>query len=155
MPLDTASLRRLAQEVNDAGYSQLVHNMNVQSFQSALSPDVVLALLAEEVILKTIEKALLAKTSALEAQVMSLTYGWNAARGQDVLNTDAIARMRQRIVKLESRLAQWQKAVRKLEVDNHYWQKRPCQTCKEVSEMAGRPFGCVKFTAALSTPGGA
>jgi len=28
--------------------------------------------------------------------------------------------------------------------DPHQWSTRPCQTCKAISSMIGKPFGCVK-----------
>lgn len=31
-----------------------------------------------------------------------------------------------------------------LQVDNHYWDTRPCQTCRNVTQLLGKPFGCVK-----------
>jgi len=30
-----------------------------------------------------------------------------------------------------------------IEENPHEWTKRPCQTCAAVSEILGRPFGCV------------
>jgi hypothetical protein len=32
-----------------------------------------------------------------------------------------------------------------LEVDGHVYGSRPCQTCRFVSGVAGRSFGCVAF----------
>lgn len=29
-----------------------------------------------------------------------------------------------------------------LQVDGHQWSNRPCQTCRAVSAIAKRPFGC-------------
>ena len=29
-----------------------------------------------------------------------------------------------------------------LENDPHSWSKRPCPTCRTISSMIGRPFGC-------------
>jgi len=31
--------------------------------------------------------------------------------------------------------------------DPHAWSTRPCQTCKAVSLIIGRPFGCILFKA--------
>lgn len=28
--------------------------------------------------------------------------------------------------------------------DPHMWSTRPCPTCKAISSMIGRPFGCIK-----------
>jgi hypothetical protein len=33
--------------------------------------------------------------------------------------------------------------ARVMEPDPHQWSTRPCQTCQVVSELLGRPFGCV------------
>lgn len=33
--------------------------------------------------------------------------------------------------------------LRLIESDPHLWSKRPCQTCRAVSALAGRSFGCV------------
>ena len=65
----------------------------------------------------------------LEAQVTALTLERDTARGQDVLNTDAIERMRQRIMNLESRLTQARdavKAARSHHTDDSYG---ACVTC--------------------------
>lgn len=34
--------------------------------------------------------------------------------------------------------------ARLFEGDPHQWSKRPCPTCRPISELLGRPFGCVK-----------
>ena len=31
-----------------------------------------------------------------------------------------------------------------IEGDPHQWSTRPCSTCKAISLMIGKPFGCVK-----------
>ncbi len=31
-----------------------------------------------------------------------------------------------------------------IEEDPHSWSSRPCPTCKTVSSLIGRPFGCIK-----------
>lgn len=31
-----------------------------------------------------------------------------------------------------------------IEEDPHLWSTRPCSTCKAISSMIGKPFGCVK-----------
>ena len=28
--------------------------------------------------------------------------------------------------------------------DPHQWSTRPCQTCKAISALVGKPFGCVR-----------
>lgn len=33
-------------------------------------------------------------------------------------------------------------ALRLIEVDPHQWSPRPCPTCRAVSSIVGRPFGC-------------
>lgn len=35
-------------------------------------------------------------------------------------------------------------ALRLIEQDPHQWSMRPCATCRSVSAIVGRPFGCVK-----------
>ena len=32
--------------------------------------------------------------------------------------------------------------VETIGIDGHMWSDRPCQTCKAVSGLIGRPFGC-------------
>jgi hypothetical protein len=32
-----------------------------------------------------------------------------------------------------------------IQSDPHQWSNRPCQTCKAVSAIVGRPFGCYEF----------
>lgn len=34
-------------------------------------------------------------------------------------------------------------AFKLIQEDPHQWSTRPCQTCKTVSSLIGRPFGCV------------
>lgn len=34
-------------------------------------------------------------------------------------------------------------AVEAMEVDNHYWSARPCETCQQMTAALGRDFGCV------------
>ena len=36
-------------------------------------------------------------------------------------------------------------ALRLLESDPHSFSTRPCQTCRAVSALAGRPFGCNEY----------
>ncbi len=33
-------------------------------------------------------------------------------------------------------------AFRLIEEDPHQWSSRPCQTCRAISNLIGRPFGC-------------
>lgn len=33
--------------------------------------------------------------------------------------------------------------LRLVEADPHLWTRQPCQTCCTVSDIIGRPFGCV------------
>ena len=37
--------------------------------------------------------------------------------------------------------------VETIGVDGHQWSDRPCQTCKAVSGLIGRPFGCYWYQA--------
>lgn len=34
--------------------------------------------------------------------------------------------------------------IRLLEVDGHTFSTRPCQTCRAISSILGKPFGCSK-----------
>jgi hypothetical protein len=34
------------------------------------------------------------------------------------------------------------KAFELIEKDPHQWSKRPCTTCRTISAIIGRPFGC-------------
>ena len=43
------------------------------------------------------------------------------------------------------------KALNKLEIDNHYWSTRPCSTCQGITDLIGKPFGCVKLRKAKHT----
>lgn len=36
------------------------------------------------------------------------------------------------------------RALNYLEIDNHYWGTRPCLTCQGITDLIGKPFGCVK-----------
>lgn len=35
--------------------------------------------------------------------------------------------------------------LRLLQEDPHMWSARPCKTCKAVSAIADRPFGCYEY----------
>ena len=37
--------------------------------------------------------------------------------------------------------------VKTIGMDGHQWSKRPCQTCRAVSSLIGRPFGCYWYQA--------
>jgi hypothetical protein len=37
------------------------------------------------------------------------------------------------------------KALELIEKDPHQWSHRPCATCRTVSAIVGRPFGCEKL----------
>jgi hypothetical protein len=32
-----------------------------------------------------------------------------------------------------------------IQADPHQWSARPCQTCRSISTIAGKPFGCYEF----------
>jgi len=32
-----------------------------------------------------------------------------------------------------------------IQADPHVWSSRPCSTCRVISEMVGRPFGCILY----------
>ena len=34
--------------------------------------------------------------------------------------------------------------LRLLQDDGHQWSRRPCQTCRAISSLAGYSFGCIK-----------
>jgi hypothetical protein len=36
-------------------------------------------------------------------------------------------------------------ALQAIQADPHQWSERPCQTCKAVSALAGRAFGCYLY----------
>lgn len=36
-------------------------------------------------------------------------------------------------------------ALNVLQEDPHSWSTRPCPTCRAVSSLVGRPFGCYKY----------
>ncbi len=37
--------------------------------------------------------------------------------------------------------------VETIGIDGHQWSDRPCQTCRAVSGLIGRPFGCYWYQA--------
>ena len=40
---------------------------------------------------------------------------------------------------------QLHEVIRELDIDNHYFQKRPCATCRLVTKVIGKEFGCVRM----------
>ncbi len=42
--------------------------------------------------------------------------------------------------------------LRLLDNDPHNWSARPCQTCKAVTSLVGRPFGCTRITEEKERP---
>ena len=38
-------------------------------------------------------------------------------------------------------------ALNLLQGDPHSWSMRPCPTCKPISDMIGKPFGCYRYQA--------
>ena len=32
-----------------------------------------------------------------------------------------------------------------IQSDPHQWSRRPCETCRAVTSIIGRPFGCYKY----------
>ena len=36
-------------------------------------------------------------------------------------------------------------AMRLIQADAHYWSDRPCSTCRAVSAIVGKPFGCYEY----------
>lgn len=46
-------------------------------------------------------------------------------------------------------MKQLDEVLRLIEQDPHGWSKRPCETCRQISAIGGRPFGCVKKAARL------
>lgn len=36
-------------------------------------------------------------------------------------------------------------ALAALQTDNHYWSTRPCDTCRFISGIRGKPFGCYEY----------
>jgi len=45
--------------------------------------------------------------------------------------------------KVEARATAMNAILDLLQVDPHQWSARGCQTCRAVSALAGRPFGCL------------
>lgn len=46
-------------------------------------------------------------------------------------------------------------ALRLLEADQHTYSARPCSTCRSISAIIGRPFGCAKaYKAAIQQEAG-
>lgn len=35
--------------------------------------------------------------------------------------------------------------LRELQVDPHQWSDRPCSTCRSISGVIGKPFGCYLY----------
>ena len=46
------------------------------------------------------------------------------------------------------------RVVETIGVDGHSWSDRPCQTCKAISGMIGRPYGCYWYQALAPSKGG-
>jgi len=42
--------------------------------------------------------------------------------------------------------------LRLIEKDPHQWSSRPCATCKSISALAGRSFGCVLYAEQIKCP---
>ena len=36
-------------------------------------------------------------------------------------------------------------ALNLIQADPHQWSERPCSTCRAVSELANKPFGCCAY----------
>jgi hypothetical protein len=53
-----------------------------------------------------------------------------------------LARLDARVSAVEARDTAAETALRLIEADPHDWSKRPCQTCRGVSMLLKRPFGC-------------
>ena len=50
----------------------------------------------------------------------------------------------QALLKVWNETAQhYEKSFILLEADMHYFSTRPCETCRNISGLIGRPFGCV------------
>jgi len=37
--------------------------------------------------------------------------------------------------------------LRELQADPHQWSSRPCSTCRTISAIIGKPFGCYVYAA--------
>ena len=35
--------------------------------------------------------------------------------------------------------------LRELQADPHQWSSRPCSTCRTISAIVGKPFGCYEY----------
>ena len=42
--------------------------------------------------------------------------------------------------------------LRLLQGDPHAWSERPCQTCRSVSSIVGKPFGCSLYAIEKRSP---
>jgi hypothetical protein len=50
-----------------------------------------------------------------------------------------------RCVEFQDRIKAMELAFRLLQEDNHNWSTRPCSTCQGITELIGKPFGCVEY----------
>lgn len=44
----------------------------------------------------------------------------------------------------EKRESELVEKIMVLDVDNHFWSTRPCETCQDISDLINKPFGCIK-----------
>jgi hypothetical protein len=61
----------------------------------------------------------------------------NGRKEMDDHNNEEIVRIAARVV--------MGAALDLIQADPHQWSTRPCQTCRSVSSLAGRPFGCLAY----------
>jgi len=40
-----------------------------------------------------------------------------------------------------------------LQRDPHQWSSRPCQTCRTITSLLGKPFGCYRYQAEKTSNG--
>lgn len=43
--------------------------------------------------------------------------------------------------------------LRVIQADPHQWSRRPCQSCRAVSAIVGKPFGCYEYQRIKATEG--
>ena len=46
---------------------------------------------------------------------------------------------------LEAKVVRLREAIDAWEMDPHNYSKRPCGTCRQMTEALGKPFGCVRY----------
>jgi hypothetical protein len=61
-----------------------------------------------------------------------------------VRSLEAIGKLQAMNYDKKKHIKELEQVLWSLDLDNHYWSKRPCQTCQEVTDLLKEPFGCIK-----------